>query len=246
MRLAGRSALVTGASSGIGRATAVALARAGVRIKATGRDAAALKALAEETGSDQLVADLKERTAVERVAGWAGEVDVLVNNAGFGWAGPFQAMSSNDIHALIQVNLIAPLLLANLLLPGMLERGTGHVVNVASITGHVGVRHEAAYAATKAALIAFTESLRYEVAGSGVGVTLVSPGVIDTAFLEREGRSYDRSFPRLRTAEAVAERIVRAIERGRSDVFIPRWMAFPARLRGAMPGLYRRLASRFG
>jgi short-subunit dehydrogenase len=245
MRLAGRRALVTGASSGIGRATAVALARAGARIKATGRDEAALKALAEETGADHLAADLMDRTAVERVAGWAADVDVLVNNAGFGWAGPFQGMGSDDIQALVQVNLVAPLLLANLLLPRMLERGAGHVVNVASIAGHVGVRHEAVYAATKAALVAFTESLRYEVAGSGVGVTLVSPGVIDTAFFDREGRPYDRSFPRIRRPEAVAAGIVRAIERGRADVFVPRWMAFPARLRGAMPGLYRRLASRF-
>jgi short-subunit dehydrogenase len=246
MRVKGRTVLVTGASRGIGRATAVALAGAGARIKATGRDEAALGALAEETGADYLAADLADGPAVDRVARWAGEVDVLVNNAGFGWVGPFQGMTAEAIHELVQVNLVAPLQLTNLLLPGMLRRGAGQVVNVASIAGHVGVRHEAVYAATKAALIAFTESLRYEVAGSGVGVTLVSPGVIDTAFFEREGRPYDRSFPRIRRPESVAAGILRAIERGRPDVFVPRWMAFPARLRGAMPGLYRRLASRFG
>jgi len=173
-------------------------------------------------------------------------VDVLVNNAGFGWAGPFRGMSPDEIDALVRVNLLAPLLLTNLLLPGMQERGSGNVVNVASIAGHVGVRHEAAYAATKAGLVAFTESLRYELSGSGVTVTLVSPGVIDTAFFEREGRPYERSFPRMIKPEAVAAGIVRAIERDRADVFVPRWMAFPARLRGAVPGLYRRLAARFG
>jgi short-subunit dehydrogenase len=246
MRLEGKTALITGASSGIGRATAAAMARAGARIKATGREERALQRLGDDTGAEHLVADLADRTTVEEVARWAGDVDVLVNNAGFGWAGPFQGMEPREIDALVRVNLLASLVLTNLLLSGMLERGAGHVVNVASIAGHVGVRHEAAYAATKAGLIAFTESLRYELAGSGVGVTLVSPGVIDTPFFDREGRPYGRSFPRMRKPEAVADGIVRAIERGRADVFVPRWMAFPARLRGAMPGLYRRLASRFG
>jgi short-subunit dehydrogenase len=246
MRLEGRTALVTGASSGIGWATAVAMARAGARVKATGRDERALRRLADAIGADLMVADLGDRTTLESLSRWAGPVDALVNNAGYGWVGPFQGMETEEIEALVRVNLLASLVLTNLLLPGMLERGAGHVVNVASIAGHVGVRHEAAYAATKAGLVAFTESLRYELAGSGVGVTLVSPGVIDTPFFEREGRLYGRSFPRMRKPEAVARGIVRAIERGRADVFVPRWMAFPARLRGAMPGLYRRLASRFG
>jgi short-subunit dehydrogenase len=246
VRIEGRTVLITGASSGIGRATAVALARAGARIKATGRDEPALQRLAEQTGADHLAADLMDEKGALRVAGWAGEVDVLVNNAGFGWAGPFQGMDSSEIDAVVRVNLLAPLVLSNLLLPGMVDRGIGHVVNVASIAGHVGVRHEAVYAATKAGLVAFTESLRYELAGSGVAVTLVSPGVIDTAFFEREGRPYGRSFPRMVKPEVVAASIVRAIERGRADVFVPRWMVVPARLRGAMPRVYRRLASRFG
>jgi short-subunit dehydrogenase len=246
MHLRGATALVTGASSGIGRATAIALARAGARVRATGRDERALADIARALNGDHLVADLNDPAAIERVAAWAGEVDLLVNNAGFGWAGPFAAMPSNEIGPLLQVDLVAPLLLTRLLLPGMLDRGRGRVVNVASIAGHVGVRHEAAYAAAKAGLIVFTESLRYELAGTGVGVTLVSPGVIDTPFFDREGRPYERSFPRMRRPEAVAQAIVRAIERDRPDVFVPRWMAVPARLRGAVPGLYRRLAARFG
>ncbi len=246
MQLSGRSALVTGASSGIGRATAIALARRGVTVWATGRDEQALAELTARTGGSWLAADLGVAGEAERVARWAGTVDLLVNNAGIGWAGAFATMDSARAEELFRVNLLVPIRLVELVLPGMLERGVGHVVNVASISGHVGVRHEAVYSATKAGLIAFSESLRYELDGSGVAVSVVSPGAVRTAFFEREGRTYDRSVPRLIGPERVAEAIVDAVERDLPEVFVPRWMGFPARLRGALPGLYRRLAGRFG
>jgi short-subunit dehydrogenase len=173
-------------------------------------------------------------------------VDLLVNNAGIGWAGAFATMDPARAEELFRVNLLVPIRLVELVLPAMLERGVGHVVNVASISGHVGVRHEAVYSATKAGLIAFSESLRYELDGSGVAVSVVSPGAVRTAFFEREGRTYARSVPRLIGPEKVAEAIVGAVERDLPEVFVPRWMGFPARLRGALPGLYRRLAGRFG
>ena len=155
-------------------------------------------------------------------------------------------MDVSQTEELIRVNLAAPIRLAALLVPGMVERGVGHLVNVSSIAGHVGVRFEAVYSATKAGLLVFSESLRYELAGSGVGVTVVSPGAVRTAFFEREARAYERTFPRPVRAERVADALIRAIEQNRPQVFVPRWMAFPAWLRGAWPGLYRRLASRFG
>src|SRR5207253_8100999 len=114
-------------------------------------------------------------------------------------------------------NLAAPIRLAALLVPGMVERGVGHLVNVSSIVGHVGVRFEAVYSATKAGLLAFSESLRYELAGSGVGVTVVSPGAVRTAFFEREGRTYNRAFPRPVAPERVAGVVVRAIEHDREQ-----------------------------
>ena len=246
MRLRGRSALVTGASSGIGRALTVELARRGVAVQATGRDREALEELSASTGADVLSADLRDPASVERVSSWAGSVDILVNNAGFGWAGPFNEISPGDIDELIQVNVVAAIQLTRAVLSGMIDRGLGRVVNVGSIAGHVGVGHEAVYAATKAALIAFTDSLRYELQGTGVGVTLVSPGVVETPFFARAGRPYSRSFPRMIRPERVASAIVRAIERDVADVFVPRWMTVPARLRGAWPAFYRALAARFG
>ena len=119
-------------------------------------------------------------------------------------------------------------------------------MNVASIAGHIGVRDEAVYSATKAALLSFGESLRSEVAGAGVGVTNVSPGVVRTPFFERRGRPYDRAFPRPIQAERVARAVVRGVRRGADEVFVPAWMRPVARFHGAWPALFRQLAPRFG
>jgi short-subunit dehydrogenase len=250
MELRGAACLVTGASSGIGRATAVRLARLGARVVALGRDEASLRDVADRTGGRVVVADLARAEEVDHAAGEAteafGRVDVLVNNAGEGWAGPFSKIDPDTAGELVAVNLTAPIRLTRALLPAMLERGQGHVVNVASIAGHVGVGGEAVYAATKGGLIAFSESLRYELAGTCVAVSVVTPGVVATSFFERRGRPYDRSFPKQIPATAVAEAVERAITTGRAEVFAPPWMLLPARLRGAVPGLYRRLAGRFG
>jgi short-subunit dehydrogenase len=127
----------------------------------------------------------------------------------------------------------------------MLERGSGQVVNVGSIVAHVGRRLEVEYAATKAALSVFTESLRAELVGTGVNVSLVSPGVVDTRFFERRGAAYSRQRPRPVPPELVAEAILRAIRARRAEVIVPRWLVLPVRLRGVAPGLYRALARRF-
>jgi short-subunit dehydrogenase len=246
MEIRGRTALVTGASSGIGRATAVALHDAGATVRLTGRNEDALNAVAERTRGHWLAADLADPEAPQRLAAWAGDVDILVNNAGYGLAGPFESATRPEVERIVQVNVLAAMELTRLLLTGMRDRDLGHVVNMASIAGHVGVRGEAVYAATKAALIAFGESLRFELQASGVGVTTVSPGIIATEFFDREGLPYRRRFPRPLPPERVANAVVDALRHDRAQVYVPRWLAFPVWLRGALPWLYRQGASRWG
>ena len=207
---------------------------------ATGRDVDALAAVRDATGGTSLAADLGNQADVERLAAAALDgsqpVEILVNNAGIGWEGPFAAMPSEKIDDLVAVNLLGSVRLTRALLPAMLERGRGHIVNVASIAGHLGVRDEALYAATKAALLTFSEGLRYEVQASGVRVSTVSPGVVDTDFFARRGSPFSRSRPRPIPPERVAHAIVRAIERNRDEVVVPGWLRFPIWLHGVWPG----------
>ncbi len=198
MRLDGAVALVTGGSSGIGAAAARALAAAGARPLIAGRDPARLQAVAQETGGLALAADLAAADGPAELAGAAldaarpGGIDLLVNNAGIGWAGPVDEMTSEQAARLIAVDLTAPIQLTRLLVPAMVARGHGHIVFVSSIAGATGVRGEAVYSAAKAGLACFAESIGHELAGRGVGVSVIVPGVIDTPFFERRGPRRDR------------------------------------------------------
>ena len=243
------TALITGASSGIGAETARRLAAGGATVLLHGRDQGRLEALATEICGTALAGELAEPGAAQALAEQAlavsGRVDVLVNNAGLGWAGPLPEMPRADITRLVAVNLVAPIELTRALLPGMVARGSGRVVFVTSIAGRTGVAGEAVYAATKAGVDAFADSVRFELHGTGVGVGVVVPGVVQTAFFERRGRPYGRSRPRPVPADRVAAAVVRAVTED-GDLYVPRWLRVPVALRGAAPGLYRALATRFG
>jgi short-subunit dehydrogenase len=245
VRIAGSVALVTGASSGIGRAVAARLAAAGARVLAHGRDAAALAAL----DATPLIEDLAEPGAGTRLAeaalGVAGRVDIVVGNAGQGWAGPFAQMPPELTARLLAVNLTAPLELTRALLPAFGDR-PGALIFVTSIAGRMGVAGEAVYSATKAGLDSFAESLRFELTGRPVRVGVVVPGVVDTPFFERRGRPYDRGRPRPIPAGRVAGRIVGMIRNDRAELYVPGWMRLPVAVRGTLPGVYRRLGARFG
>lgn len=248
--LDGSVALVTGASGGIGQATALALSRAGATVVGTGRNVVALEEVAGATGGTAVVCDLagagEAASLVAAVVEQHGRLDVLVNNAGLGAAGPLGDLSAAEVTRLVAVNLTAPLLLVAAALPAMQRRGRGHIVNVASILGFTGNRQETAYSTTKAGLVGFTRSLRQEVAGSGIAVSLVVPGVIDTPFFATRGRPYPRRWPRALPPERVASAILSCVIDGRPEVFVPAWMKLPAGLAATAPRLYERLANRFG
>ncbi len=243
-KLVGARALVTGASSGIGAAAVRRLARLGAKPLLVGRDEQALDDLATETGGDRLAVDLRTPNVATEIADWAGEVDLLVCNAGIGWAGPLDEQPLATIEELVTVNLTAHLTLARLLLPGMVARNEGHLVLVSSIAGCLGVADEAVYAATKAGLRTFADSVR--LAHHEIGVTTVIPGVVDTPFFTRRGKAYDRTRPKPVSADQVAAALVNAIVHNKPEVFVPAWLRFPARLHGAFPTLVHRMQRRFG
>ncbi|MGW5974381.1 SDR family NAD(P)-dependent oxidoreductase [Streptomyces sp. NPDC055186] len=244
------AALVTGASSGIGAAVARTLSAKGWRLVLNGRDAARLHRVAERAPASVFPADLARPGAERQLTRFAlehtGRVDLLVAGAGIGWAGDFRAMPPSALEEVVEVDLLATLRLVRELVPHMVEAGSGRVVLIGSVAGMVGVRGEAVYSAAKAALAVFAEALRYELRGSGVAVSLVVPGVVDTPFFERRGALYRRSWPRPVPPERVADAVWSAVSRRRDEVYVPGWLRLPVRVRGAAPALYRRLATAFG
>jgi short-subunit dehydrogenase len=250
MQLNDAVVLVTGASAGIGRAAAVRFAAAGAQVLVHGRDVTRTAEVARQVDGRALIADLASPADRQRLAGEAvsafGRVDILVNNAGFGHSGPFTAMSVDTVRRLIEVDLVAAIELTHALLPGMVAQKRGAVSFVTSIAGRTGVAGEAVYSATKAGLDAFAESLRAETSGSGVHISVVIPGVVDTGFFETRGRPYERTTPRPIPADVVAAAVVRTVAGDRAEAWVPRWLRIAPTMRALAPGAYRRLAVRFG
>jgi NAD(P)-dependent dehydrogenase (short-subunit alcohol dehydrogenase family) len=184
--LEGRTALVTGASRGIGAAIAAALDRAGARVAVAARTRAGLDEVAAGLANDPVVieADLSQAATPARLAteveAQLGRVDVLVNNAALGGRMLLRDIDADVIDGMYAVNVRAPLLLVAALAPGMVSRGRGSIISLSSVSGVVGTPHRSAYAATKGAIDAATRSLAIELGASGVRVNSVAPGVVDT------------------------------------------------------------------
>jgi len=222
----GKSALVTGAAAGIGRAVTLELARAGANLLLVDVEANKLAATAAEARSHAvevttLVADLALPSEVSRlvaVVRRAGGLDILVNNAGVAYYGTTHEMSARQWRLLVDVNLLAPLQLTHELLPTLFERSESHVLNMCSIAGLVGVARLSAYNTSKFALIGFSESLRAEYGGRGIGVTALCPGLVQTDMFRNAMTGGDKRVPRfpgwlLLSPERVARRAVRAIRK---------------------------------
>ena len=223
----GRWALVTGASAGIGEAFARELARRGMNVALAARREDRLRALASELGSTHRVrtavlpADLGKPGAPGVL--WAEatdgrEIHLLVNNAGFGLKGRFDELPLERQAEMVRVNCVAPMDLAHYALRGMRARGSGGILNVASIAGYQPIPYLAAYAATKAFMIAFSEAIAEEARGSGVRVVVVNPGPVATEFQSVAGTQVNEKTLGIRTPEQIVADALRALEANRPTV----------------------------
>jgi 3-hydroxy acid dehydrogenase/malonic semialdehyde reductase len=176
--------LITGASSGIGAATARALAAQGMTVHTTARREQRLIELAEETGCEPHVLDVRDAAAVQSLIAEIGTVDILVNNAGLGrgW-GPLVDASYSDIEITVATNVTAAIYLVQAVLPAMIAQAAGHIVNVGSMAGLYPLS-SALYGATKGAMHRLSTNLRLELQGTGVRVTEICPGRIQTEFYQ--------------------------------------------------------------
>lgn len=222
--------VVTGASSGIGEATARALAGRGAAVVLVARNEEKLRFLAREISASggralAVKTDVADETSVgqmvERAVGEFVHLDILVNNAGLGLSGRVEDLRADDLRYLFEVNLLGPLRCVQAVLLHM-RRG-GHIINVSSMVGKRAIPKVGGYCATKAALNALSDALRVEVAGRGITVTSVYPGTTRTAFREnsRQTKDEERGWrPRGVTSERVAEKIAAAAERGGRDTYV--------------------------
>ena len=238
MNVAGRSALVTGASGGLGQAIARRLAGAGATLVLSGRRADVLEALARELGATIAPADLSDAGSVRELAAAHGDVDILVANAGLPASGRLRSFTEEQIDRALLVNLRAPIMLAHALLPAMLARGSGHIVVMSSLSGKAPAAGTSIYAATKFGLRGFAGALRAELHGTGVGVSAIFPGFIrDAGMFEDAGVKLPPGTG-TRSPEHVARATLRAIERDKGEIVVaPVALKVGATLCGIAPEL---------
>jgi short-subunit dehydrogenase len=227
MQIEGASVLVTGASSGIGAALAPMLAERGARVGIVARRKERLEEVLARCGDDarMWVVDLGDLDAAVRVAEEADAafdgLDVLVNNAGIPKRRPVTEVSFEEIEETMRVNYFSPVKMSLALLPRMLERGRGCIVNVTSIAGRLGVKREAAYCGSKFALTGWTEAMAVDLWNTPVEIRLVLPGAIDTEIWDLPGNDAPIYDGPKESPESVAEGIVAAIEGEQFEHYLP-------------------------
>lgn len=244
--LVGKTALLTGASSGLGPFIARRLDGEGVRLVLSARRREELERLAGELKEARvIIADLSRRGEIERLAAEADEPDILIANAGVEGAGRLSRWEVDAIERAIDVNLLAPIVLTRLLSPAMVSRGEGQIVLMASMSGHIAGAKTSIYNATKFGLRGFGLALRHELYGSGVGVSLVTPGYVKEAGMHARRGVKPAGFAGEVEPKEVADAVVSAIKRNRREVFVaPRRLVVAAHAQALLPGVAERIARR--
>jgi short-subunit dehydrogenase len=228
-----RTAIVTGASRGLGAYVARALAAEEMNMVLAARSKDGLERVAEEVREGGVEAvtvptDVTDRNALEALVAVAnaefGGADVLVNNAGALTVFPYDRIGIEDVELAVRLNLTSAMILTRLLLPGMVERGRGHIVNMSSLAGIWGPPFDAPYGATKAGLIGFTQSLRQEYHGTGVSASVICPGYVEQAGMYHDAKQATgitaSPLSGRATPDAVARAVVKAIKKDRPQIIV--------------------------
>ena len=228
----GYNAIVTGASRGIGTHIARALAGEGVHLAFVARSADALEAVRKQVLEHDVKAviipsDLTITAELEAVVDKAekelGPTDILINNAGVEFAAPYEEYPVDQIRLDVQLNLLAAMLLTHTVLPGMLQRGRGHIVNMSSLAGKIGFPYQTPYATTKAGLNMFTHSLRAELADTPVGISVICPGYVDDFGMFANRDKTGVKVPKLlkpTTTDKVVAAVIRAIRKDVAEITV--------------------------
>lgn len=244
--------LITGVSSGIGQRLAIDLAARGATVVGCGRSRERLQETLLEMrrvspSSAVYVCDVgnpeQVRGMVQKVLTDFGKIDILINNAGFGLHQSFADIPLDSIEAMVRTNFLGAVYCTKEVLPSMMQRRSGHIVNISSVAGKIGTPNMASYCATKFALIGLTESLYHELRPLGIHVSVVCPGPVRT----KMRLLFDQMVPEapnflVLKPEAVSRAVISTIQKKKFQVVIPFWLALACFLKGLMPNIFRVLS----
>ena len=251
----GKTVLITGASSGIGREAAIRFAKHGANLVLVARRADLLELLAADLKKFDVTTlvckcDVSKkgevRNMVKTVLGRFDAIDILVNNAGFAIYGPVSVLSIDEIESQMETNYLGMVYCIKNLLPSMIQNGSGHIVNVASVAASFGLPGIASYCATKHAMLGFSEGLKHELHGTGVGVTVVSPIMVRTSFFDHPSfETMPRYSPTSLSPGAVAGAILRAADSPRLEIIVPPVVRIAVWLKHTFPYVVNPVLGRF-